>query len=82
MAKGPGDPPQHLGKITAEIGDHRNDAAQLNGGRHGHAGISPTQQNRHNFEMCRAADGQKFRQPLHNAEHQIAPAGFPKAKGD
>ena len=32
MPDGPRDPPQDAGEILPEIGDHRNDAAQLDRG--------------------------------------------------
>ena len=80
MAKGSGNAPQHLQKIGAEVSDHRRDTAQLNRCGDRYAGITPTQQHRHNLEMGSAADGKKLRQPLNDAQHQIAPASLNKAE--
>ena len=41
MAKSPRSP-QHLSKIHAEVGDHRNDAAQLNRGVTTHSVFEPS----------------------------------------
>ena len=74
------DPAQNSSQICPEVGNHRHDAAQLNHCSHRNAGITPTGEHRHNFEVGCAADGQKLRESLHNAENEISPDGFKKTR--
>ena len=76
LAQGTADAAAHLGQIGSEVSDHSGDAAQLDHRGHRHTGIPPAQQHRHHLEVGRAADGQKFREPLHNPQHKGAPTGL------
>jgi len=51
LAKSPAHAQDHGLKIAAEIGDHRNDAAQLDHGRESYAGIAPPQKHWHHLEQ-------------------------------
>ena len=72
------DPAQNTGQIRPEVGDYRNDAAQLDHSGHRDAWIPPTGEHRHNFEMGCAADRQELSEALHYAENEISPDGFKK----
>ena len=43
--------PAHLQQIPTEVGQHRNDAAQLDDRRYSHAGISPAEDHRNHLEV-------------------------------
>lgn len=75
ISQGPADAPHHLQQIQAEVGEHGQDAAQLDHGGEGHPGIPPPQHQRHHLQVSGAADRQKLRETLHHAEHEGMPAG-------
>ena len=81
IPQSPANAPNHLEQIEAEVGQNSDDAAQLDHGGEGHAGVPPTQQQRHHLQMGRAADRQKLREPLHHAQHQGMPAGDTEGRG-
>ena len=81
LAERLGHAPEHLKEVLAEEGNHGDDAAELDHGRDRHPGIAPAQHHGHHLEMGRAADRQKFGEPLNDAQHQVVPASLKQPQG-
>jgi hypothetical protein len=63
------------GDVLSEIGNHRDKARQLHGGRECRPRIAPPQDPRDHPQMRRAADGQQLRDALDDTEHRHLQVG-------